>query len=185
MSDETIQSEELAPEAEDESEEDVPSVSHGHVEPERMRVWEDSLRRLCISVDDKEYTNLRPRRVFPLSGKANYISFLDDKGKEVALLTRPRKLDKESREALDEALGRMYYVAKITRVDSINEKWGVSHWEVETNRGYAAFEVADRSSIRRLGRGRIMVTDADGNRFEIEDLSQLDEHSQALVFGET
>ena len=102
MSDEAIQSEEVAPEAEEESEEEqVLSVSHGHVEPERMRVWEDSLRRLCIRVDDKEHTNLRARRVFPLSGKAEYVSFLDDKGKEVALLTNPRKLDKESRQALD------------------------------------------------------------------------------------
>jgi len=185
MSDETIQSEDMAPAAEEESEAQVASVSHGHVEPERMRVWEDSLRRLCVSVDGTEYTNVRPRRVFPLSGKAQYVSFLNDKGKEVALLTRPHKLDTESRQALDEALARMYYVAKITRVDSIKEKWGVSHWEVETNRGYAAFEVADRSNIRRLGGGHIMITDADGNRFEIEDLSQLDERSQALVFGET
>jgi len=185
MSDEAIQSEELAPEAGDESGEEGATPSHGHVEPERMRVWEDPMRRLCISVDGQEHVNLRPRRVFPLSSKADYISFLNEKGKEVALLTSPRKLDRESHKALEEALGRMYYVAKITRVDSINENWGVSHWEVETDRGYAAFEVTDRSSIRNLGRGRMVLADADGNRFEIEDLSQLDERSQALVFGET
>lgn len=154
-------------------------------QPEQVRIWEDAFRKLCISVDGKEHTNVRARRVFPLTSKADYVSFLDEDEKEVALLAHPHGLDKQSRQALEEALGRMYYVAKITRVDSITEKMGVSKWQVETDRGYATFEVADRSRIRRLARGGILIVDADGNRFEIEDVTQLDEASQALVFSET
>ncbi len=182
MSDKAVQDEQKGPEAEGEGSQ---RVSYGLVEPERVRIWEDPFRKVCISVDGTQFTDVRARRAFPLSGKADYISFLDDKAKEVALLAHPRRLDKDSRSALDEALGRMYYVAKITRVDSITETWGVSHWQVETDRGYASFEVTDSTSIRRLGDGRIVIADADGNRFEVEDLSQLDQRSQALVSGET
>ena len=63
---------------------------------------------------------------------------------------------------------------------------GVSEWEVKTDRGYAKFEVVDRTEhIRKLPGGRVMIVDADGNRFEIEDVSRLDERSQTLVRTET
>jgi hypothetical protein len=78
----------------------------------------------------------------------------------------------------------MYYVAHITRVDSITEKMGVGHWKVMTDRGYAAFEVVDRRNIRRLPGDRVVIADADGNRFEIEDTTELDERSQRLIFSE-
>lgn len=174
---------EAEPAAQEEAEQEP--VADPLVQPERVRVWEDEYRELCISVDGRDYTKLRPCRAFPLSAKADYVSFLDKKDKEKALLAHPHKLDKESRRVLDRALARMYYVARITRIDSIKETWGVSHWEVETDRGYASFEVADRNKIRKMAGGRLVITDADGNRFEVEDVAALDSRSQALIFRET
>jgi hypothetical protein len=155
------------------------------VEPEQVRVWEDAFHILHVRVNDAEYHDVRAVRVFPISGRADYVSFLDEKGKEVALLARPHKLDKESQRALEKALGRMYYVAKILRVDHISDTMGVTHWQVLTDRGYAAFEVVDRQNLRKLPRGRFIIVDADGNRFEIEDINELDSRSQAWVFSET
>jgi hypothetical protein len=155
-------------------------------QPEGVRVWEDSFYRLHVSTDGEEFHNVRPRRSFPLSGKADYVSFMSDDDKEVLLLAHPQNLDKESRRALEAALERVYYVAKILRVDAVSEKMGVSHWEVKTDRGYAMFEVVDRTRhIRKLPGDRVMIVDADGNRFEIENVADLDERSQALVRSET
>ena len=160
------------------------------VPAERVRIWEGADRKLCVEVDtgketEATFEGLTARRIFPLSGKADYISMQGRTDKEKVLLARPAKLDKKSRHALEPALARMSYVAKIERIDSIEETWGVSHWHVQTDRGYASFEVVDRSKIRKIGQGRLVITDADGNRFEVEDVDQLDEKSQALVFSET
>jgi len=154
------------------------------VQPERVRLWEDAFHVLHLSVDDKEYQNVHARRTFPLSGNVDYISFLDEKDKEVALVVRPHKLDEASQQALERALDRMYYVARIIRVDEITETMGVTHWEVQTNRGYASFDVVDLHQIRRLPHGRLLIADADGNRFEIESVGRLDQHSQAIVSRE-
>ena len=155
-------------------------------QPEGVRVWEDSFYRLHVSVDGEESHNVRPRCTFPLSGKADYVSFVNEDDKEVLLLARPQELDKESRKALDAALERVYYVARILRVDAVTERMGVSHWEVKTDRGYAMFEVVDRTRhIRKLPGDRVMIVDADGNRFEIENVAELDDRSQAFVRRET
>ncbi|MHC4480943.1 MAG: DUF1854 domain-containing protein [Planctomycetota bacterium] len=168
------------------SEADSPERPGWLLEPDRMKVWEDAFHVLHLRVDGKEYENVRPRRVFPLSEKADYVSFLDGDDKEVALLTEPQKLDKESRDALDKALEQVYYVARILRVDSITEAMGVTKWEAETDRGYAAFEVVDRRQhIRKLPGGRLVIMDADGNRFEVERVADLDERSQTLIHSET
>jgi hypothetical protein len=162
----------------------APRTSEWLVQPEQARVWQDPFRVLHLSVDGKEFSNLHPRRAFPLSDVVDYVSFLDEKDKEVALLAHPHKLDKASRLALEKALDRMYYVAKIVRVDEIKETMGVTHWDVQTDRGYAAFEVVDLHHVRKLPEGRYLIADADGNRFEIEDIRRLDSRSQTLIQSE-
>jgi len=154
------------------------------MQPERVRLWEDALHVLHISVDGKEHPNVHPHRVFPLSGYVDYLSFLDEKDKEVALVTHPGGLDKASRQALEKALDRMYYVAKIARIDEITESMGVTHWQVQTDRGYAAFEVVDLNHVRKMADGRYVIADADGNRFEIEDVRRLDSRSRAILLSE-
>jgi hypothetical protein len=156
------------------------------VPPEGVRVWEDAFWELHVSAAGREFTNLRPRRVFPLSGRADYVSFLDEKGREVLLLAHPRRLDRESRHALEKALERTYYTAKILRVDGMREAMGVTQWDVLTDHGHARFEVVDREQhIRHLRGGRYVIADVDGNRFEIEDVRQLDKRSQDFVYHET
>lgn len=154
------------------------------VDAERVRLREDAFHVFHLSVDGRETSDVRAVRAFPISLKADYVGFMDKLGKEVALVSHPKKLDETSRQALERALNRMYYVPKIRRILSVRETWGVSHWQVQTDRGPATFEVVDRENIRKLGDGRFMLVDADGNRFEIEDVAALDAHSQAMLHSE-
>ena len=153
--------------------------------PEDVKIWLDEFHVLHVSSRGRTFDNVRPRRAFPLSGKADYVSFLNEKDREVVLLARPRELDSKSQAALEGALERVYYVAKIRRVDSISETMGVSLWQVMTDRGYASFEVTERNSTRKLPGGRLIIVDVDGNRFEVESLEDLDERSQALIYNES
>ena len=155
------------------------------VDGSRLRVWEDEFQVIHLKVDDEEHEDVRAARVFPISEKAPFISFLDTKGKEIVLLNNLESLDEESRRVVSDLLRRKYFVPKIIRVFSITETWGVSHWEVETDCGYASFEVTHRERIRKLPGNRLIITDADDNRYEIEDMTELDPQSQRLILSET
>jgi hypothetical protein len=156
------------------------------VRPDHVRIWRDPFRRLHLAVEGgEEYVDVRPAPAFPISATADYISFLDGDGKEVLLLKNPDGLDPDSRSALEEELSRAYFVPRIVRVLEIEDSHGAARWEVETDRGYRVFDIRDREDMRVIGGRRLLLEDADGNRFEIEDLTQLDERSQRLVDNET
>ncbi|NQU43857.1 DUF1854 domain-containing protein [bacterium] len=152
---------------------------------ERVRVWEDEKYVLHVAVDDTVYSKVRAVKAFPLTNRVDYISFLDEKNKEVVLLEGWERLSPDSRAALERVLARMYYRPYIRKVLSITETVGISRWDVITNQGYAQFEIADRKQIRPFSGGRYVITDAEGNRFEIPDVHRLDPKSQSLVLGET
>jgi hypothetical protein len=155
-------------------------------DPEEVRVRLDEFHVLHVAVGDEEYSDVKPRYAFPLSKRGDYVSFIGEKDAEVVLVRDASRLDKESLAALHEVMGKTYYRARILRIDSIAEAMGVSMWEAETDRGYAKFEVVDRQRhIRILPGGRFLITDADGNRFEIPCIYELDERSQRLVETET
>lgn len=156
------------------------------VDPEEVRVWLDEFHILHVEACGEVHHDVRPRHAFPLSGRGDYVGFLGEKEQELVLVRHASRLDPASRAALDEALAKLYYRAIITRIDSIAETMGVSMWEVMTDCGYAKFEVVDRQRhIRFLSGGRFLITDVDGNRYEIPCIYELDERSQRLVETET
>ena len=78
-------------------------------------------------------------------------------------------------------LERSYFTAAIVRVEAIEVEYHVPTWTVATNRGPRRFELrSSRRDLRVLG-WRVLIRDADGNRYEIPDLRRLDEASRALV----
>ena len=80
-------------------------------------------------------------------------------------------------------LQKSYFVPKITRIKNLEEKFGVSQWEVETNKGTHTFNVKNREEVRLFSSGRVLIKDADGNRYEISDYRRLD--SKSIAFLET
>jgi hypothetical protein len=154
-------------------------------DPKQVRVWRDEFRRLHVQVEgDEEHVDVRPARVFPVSGAADYISFLNGKDQEVVLLRNPEALEPESRKALKEELGRTYFVPNIVEIYRIEDAHGASRWEVETDRGYRVFDIRDREDVRVLPGGRVLLQDADSNHYEISDMNALDDRSYRLLDGE-
>lgn len=152
------------------------------VAPERVRIWRDEFRRLHVQVDGEvEHVDVRPAAAFPVSAAADFVSFLDSSDKEVLLLRNPAGLDCESRRVLRDEMGRTYFVPRIVRIHDIEDAHGAARWEVETDRGYRVFDVRDREDVRVVRRTRVLLQDADGNRFEIEDIGELDERSRRLL----
>ncbi|MCJ7750480.1 MAG: DUF1854 domain-containing protein [Armatimonadetes bacterium] len=148
----------------------------------RVRIWHDEFRRLHVQAEGgDDHVDVRPARIFPISDAAGYISFLDPDDREVMLLENPEDLEPDSRQNLDQALGRAYFVPRISEIYTIEDSHGAARWEVETDRGYRVFDVRDREDVRVFHGRRVLLQDADGNRFEVENIADLDERSRRLL----
>ena len=131
------------------------------------------------------YSDLEPRYLFPLSGNKKYITLLDSRLKERAIIRDLSHLDPQSRAALESCLAEYYIIPKILGVVDVSDKFGVHTWTCRTDRGLRKFRIKDRHvSIKLLYDGRVLVRDVNDNRYEIEDINKLDKKSQRLLFTE-
>ncbi|MBP3391717.1 MAG: DUF1854 domain-containing protein [Clostridia bacterium] len=135
--------------------------------------------------DGRKFENLEPRRLFPVSGKDRYITLLDEKGNEVAIIRNPDTLMPESKKAIEDCLREYYRIPKITEILGISEKHGRLKWRVDTDCGEHEFEIRNRhSDIKMLYDGRVLIRDSADNRYEIPNHTQLSKHSRFLLSKE-
>ncbi len=154
-----------------------------YLDPDKARFFVDAFEDLNLELaGDQTYSRVRVKRAFPLTRDDCFIVVQDRKGKEIGSLARLDALDRDSRQAVEDELERAYFTPRIQRIAKVTVANRVPRWEVETDRGPRAFEIySSRRDVRLLGDGRILVQDADGNRYEIPDYRRLDPASQALV----
>ena len=94
-------------------------------------------------------------------------------------------LDSQSCAALKVELDRTYFPCRITQVHDISVRYHVPTWDVQTDRGRRVFEIrSSRRDLHVLPGGRILINDADGNRYEIPDYRRLERISRAFVEGQ-
>ncbi len=137
-----------------------------------------------IGDDGTVIENLEPRRLFPLSDPNHYIVLLDSNEKEVAMIRDITALDALSQKALLDCFREYYLIPKITQVLEVTDKFGVLRFKVMTDRGEISFHIRNRhSDIKNLGANRIIIRDADDNRYEIPDYTALDTRSRRLLFS--
>lgn len=145
---------------------------------------DDTLVELHIYRGDV-YTDLEPRRLFPLSGLNRYITLLDEDLKEKAIIRNLDQLDPDSRAAVQACLDEYYMIPKITAMIDITEKFGVLSWTCETDHGRRTFRIRNRhSDIKMLYDGRVLVRDSNDNRYEIENINALDKKSRRMLANE-
>jgi hypothetical protein len=143
---------------------------------------DDQGRLQVILPGGRVCNNVRVRPAFPISRPNRFLYFLDENGDELGLLVDPRGLDRESLDLLLAQADQAYFMPRITRIISVEEKMGIARWEVETDRGWSTFEVVSRGeSTWFVGRNKVLIRDADGNRYLIEDLATLDRRSRAFA----
>ena len=154
-----------------------------YLDPDKARFFVDAFEDLNLELaGDQTYSRVRVKRAFPLTRDDCFIVVQDRKGKEIGSLARLDALDRDSRQAVEDELERAYFTPRIQRIAKVTVANRVPRWEVETDRGPRAFEIySSRRDVRLLGDGRLLVQDADGNRYEIPDYRRLDPASQALV----
>ena len=123
----------------------------------------------------------RVARCFPWSVPQAYVSIRNKEGKEVLLLKTLDELDEASRAIVREELHDKIFNPKITRIVDHATEFGVTSVTAETDRGPVIFQIRSRDDIRILSAARLLFRDADGNTYEVSDVTSLDAASQKFL----
>ena len=130
----------------------------------------------------EKFTELELHRMFPITGLDKYISLLDSSGNEVAVIRNINDLMPESKAVVERCLTEYYMMPRITRFIRMSEKFKIWMWTAETDKGICTFEIRNHlTAIKPLYDGRVLIKDANDNRYEIPDVSKLDKKSIKMI----
>jgi hypothetical protein len=167
------------------------SLELRYLDPEEVRVWRGEDGRVYCTVAD-ELTVLTPMfiRSHPLNDLDRYISIrgVEPKersvamGKEFGLLRNWHGLDPDSHRLVEAELERRYLHPKVIAILSVRDYSGVQVCLFDTDRGLREVTLRDvRDNVVYLDGSRLLITDAEGNRYDIEDATALDPDSQSRL----
>ena len=130
----------------------------------------------------EKFTELEARRMFPITGLRKYISLIDTEGNEIAIIRNIDDLLPESKAVIEKCLDEYYMIPRITRFIKMSEKFKIWMWTAETDKGIFTFEIRNHiTAVKPLYDNRILIKDANHNRYEIPDYTKLDKKSQKLI----
>ena len=130
----------------------------------------------------EKFTEVELHRMFPITGLTKYIALLDKEGNEIAVIRNIDDLMPESKKVVENCLTEYYMIPRITRFIKMSEKFKIWMWTAETDKGICTFEIRNHiTAIKPLYDGRVLIKDANDNRYEIPDINQLDKRSLNMI----
>ncbi len=137
---------------------------------------------VTLRYDGKEYHRVLFFRTFPFSGENEYLSVRqeDENNREIGIIARLNDFDANTVEMITYQLNLRYFMPKIQKIFEIKEQYGYSYWYVNTDKGECRFTV-DQNGVAKLSDTRLIVSDVDGNRFELPDVTVLSAKELRMV----
>lgn len=128
---------------------------------------------------ETEWRRAEAFRLFPLTEPDRWIAVVDADDKEVGILRDLRDLVAGSGDAVRAELRRRYMVPEIRRIVSCRDRFDLSEWVVETDRGRLRF-ITRAPHVHSLDTwpNRLTLTDVEGNRYMVPDVTALDPESR-------
>jgi hypothetical protein len=127
---------------------------------------------------------VEPLRAFPLSHPEEHIVLRDGKNKEVGIIEKLKDVPEPAQGWLREQLQRRYFLPQILGIHNITERFGSSVWDLETDRGHHIVTTGQMNeAVHEIEPGRYLLTDVEGNRYELKNLLELDAASRARFQG--
>lgn len=124
----------------------------------------------------REYDRVGVYLTFPLTNPEEFISIreADEKAKEIGIIEKLSQLEKDQQEMLREQIKLRYFRPVITKVLDVKDEYGYAYWNVVTTFGACRFTTQmSGDAVVHLSDSRLLVTDIDGNRYEIPDFYSL------------
>lgn len=171
-------------------EEDHPSV---RLLPENARFFRSkgNLISMELTREDgtvEQFERIIILRAFPVTNPSEFLSVREPdsrkmgRAKEIGMIRYMSDFDEETGKLFLEELDRRYFSPQLTKINSVKDKFGYLYWEAETSAGHVTFIMNNPfSNIRVLEDGRIIMSDIDGNMFEISDPKKLDQASYRKI----
>ncbi|MBN1349269.1 DUF1854 domain-containing protein [candidate division KSB1 bacterium] len=151
------------------------------LEAEKLHIFRagDALRMTIR--DDRTCLRVIPMVAFPFTMRNRYISLRDLDGNELGIIRDPKQLDRQSRALLSDELHKRYFLPRILKINSLQEKMSIIEWDTETDRGPKVFITRQLHTCLKETKTGYLITDIENNRFEIHQRNELDSRSLALL----
>ena len=138
----------------------------------------------AIIEDDSCGMRVEAYRAFPMSHPEEHIVLRDGGGREIGVLRDLREVALPMRALIETELRRRYFLPQITAILSVTERFGSTEWDVETDRGPRRLAMRQiNEAITEISPERYLLTDVEGNRYEVKDLNSLDPESRNRFLG--
>lgn len=131
---------------------------------------------LSLEFNDKAYDRVNIYRTFPFTHPNEYISVRepDEKAREIGIIKSLTHLTKEQIDMVDEQLKLRYFTPVIEKIVDVKDEYGYAYFDVITNYGPCKFTIhMGGGTVIPLSDTRYLITDLDGNRFEIPNITKL------------
>lgn len=145
-------------------------------------ITEDDTSLDILDGETMLFEKVRAYRAFPLTAPWEIILFCTEDVQPVAYLPHTKSLSDNSFQALYRCLFWRYFIPQILEIRSLEiESGSATRWVVVTNRGEREFLVRKRHDVRSLDPRRLLVTDSEGNRYDLPDYGELPPESQIAL----
>ncbi len=131
---------------------------------------------VSLTYKDKTYNRVNFYRTFPFTDPSNYISVreVDEKAREIGLIKSLTNLNEEQQLLVTSQLNIRYFTPIIEKIVDIKDEYGYAYFNVLTNYGPSKFTThMGGGAVVSLTDTRLLITDIDGNRFEIPNINTL------------
>lgn len=131
---------------------------------------------VALKTKDKEYERVGVYLTFPLTNPEEFVSIreADEKAREIGIVEKLSLLPADQQEMLREQIKLRYFMPVITKVLDVKDEYGYAYWNVVTTFGACRFTTQmSGDAVVHLSDSRLLVTDIDGNRYEIPDFYTL------------
>lgn len=137
---------------------------------------------LSLKIGEAEYKRVGLYRAFPFSHKDLYISVKDEEENEIGIIEDLNSFDDHTYELFREELDRRYFLPEILKIISLKDEFNYFHFKVTTNLGDREFNAKKvNSNFISLNDNSILIVDVDGNRYKVNDYTNLDRKSYKYI----
>ena len=131
--------------------------------------------------DGRTFENLEPKRLFPVSDRGRFITLLDENGAEQAVIRDMSTLPADQQRVIEDCLEEYYRVPQIQRIWAYEERFDGLTLHTETDKGPADIEIRVLITGFRMDGVRALLRDINDNRYEIPDVTALDNLSKQIL----
>ncbi|MBQ2815917.1 MAG: DUF1854 domain-containing protein [Clostridia bacterium] len=131
---------------------------------------------ISLDFNGTKYDRVLIFRAFPFSEANKFLSVRESIGRnaEIGIIKDLDDIAQNEREIILRDLKLRYFLPKIKNIRGVKSEHGHSTFLVTTDYGSMRFIVrSSGDAVTTLSDSRLIFTDIDGNRFEIEDINKL------------